>query len=56
MPDQDERNVAQQDETSPSDDFELPSPGRERLYGRFDGIPPQAATRRNIANRRRVIE
>jgi len=36
--------------------FELPAPGRERMYGRFDGIPPQAATQRNIANRRRVIE
>jgi hypothetical protein len=36
--------------------FALPAPGRERLYGRFDGIPPQAATQRNITNRRRVIE
>lgn len=37
-------------------DFGLPTPGRERLYGRFDGVPPQAVTARNLANRRRVIE
>ena len=36
--------------------FALPAPGRERLYGRFDEIPPQASTARNLANRRRVIK
>ena len=56
MRERDERNAAQRDETPEPDDFELPAPGRERLYGRFDEIPPQASTRRNLANRRRVIE
>jgi hypothetical protein len=42
------------DHSTPS--FSLPDPGRERLHGRFDGIPPQVSTQRNIANRRRVIE
>lgn len=28
----------------------------ERLYGTFDGLPPQASTAHNLANRRRVIE
>ena len=37
-------------------EFTLPVPGRERLYGGFDGIPPQASTIRNLAARRRVIE
>jgi hypothetical protein len=36
--------------------FALPAPGRERLYGGFDGIPSQVATARNLAARRRVIE
>lgn len=36
--------------------FAVPAPDRERMYGEFDGIPPQAATARNMANRRRVIE
>ena len=56
MREQDERNAAKQNETPEADDFEVPAPGRERLYGRFDGIPPQASTARNMANRRRVIE
>lgn len=36
--------------------FALPTPGRERIYGTFDGIPPGASTMCNVVNRHRVIE
>jgi len=35
--------------------FAVPSPGRERLYGRFD-VPPTMRTIANVQRQGRVIE
>lgn len=61
VPDDDvsrETSPAELDEELPESGttLALPAEGRERIYGGFDGIPPQASTARNLAARRRVIE
>jgi Glu-tRNA(Gln) amidotransferase subunit E-like FAD-binding protein len=58
VPQTGEHEPAELDEELPEagTTFALPTPGRERMYGTFDGIPPQASTARNLAARRRVIE
>jgi hypothetical protein len=35
--------------------FDVPAPGRERLYGRFD-VPPTVRTIANVQRQDRVIE
>jgi hypothetical protein len=56
MPEQDEKPEQPEAEQASTEPFSVPTPGRARLHGRFDEIPPLPSAWRNLANRRRVIE